>query len=43
MAITGENVTKRTITWQDLWKLRPDLRPANDDNQTGKKVANGTR
>lgn len=26
----NETVTKRYITWQDLWKLRPDLKPAND-------------
>lgn len=29
----NETVTRRTITWADLYKLRPDLapKPANDN------------
>lgn len=34
----NETVTKRTITWADLWRLRPDLRPAND-HQAKEKAA----
>lgn len=41
----NETVTRRTITWQDLWKQRPDLapKPANDNEPAGKRVANGQR
>lgn len=27
-----ETVQVRRISWQSLWKLRPDLRPANDND-----------
>jgi hypothetical protein len=26
-------VAVRRISWQELWRLRPDLRPANDDRK----------
>ncbi|MBB6410656.1 hypothetical protein HNQ71_003330 [Mesorhizobium sangaii] len=28
-----DSITKRRITWEALWKIRPDLRPANDNEQ----------
>lgn len=39
MVMTGENVTKRTITWQDLWRLRPDLKPDNDNQVANQSSA----
>lgn len=40
MAITGENVTVRRISWVDLYRLRPDLAPKPDnDNKTNKEKA----
>lgn len=27
----GETVQVRRISWEALWKIRPDLRPANDN------------
>lgn len=29
--VNGETVTKRRISWEALWKIRPDLKPANDN------------
>lgn len=29
----GETVQVRRISWEALWKLRPDLRPANDNER----------
>lgn len=34
-----ETVSRRTITWQDLWKLRPDLKPDNDNRPDKEKAA----
>lgn len=30
-AADSGTVQVRRISWQQLWKLRPDLRPANDN------------
>ncbi|MDX8499886.1 hypothetical protein RFM99_15815 [Mesorhizobium sp. VK4C] len=31
-ALASETINVRRISWQELWKLRPDLRPANDND-----------
>ncbi|WP_292277131.1 hypothetical protein [Mesorhizobium sp.] len=35
----NETVTRRTITWADLYKLRPDLKPDNDNQAKQEKAA----
>lgn len=34
MAVGAESVQIRRITWKELYQLRPDLRQANDNEQT---------
>ncbi|WP_189340563.1 MULTISPECIES: hypothetical protein [unclassified Mesorhizobium] len=33
----NETVTKRTITWVELYKLRPDLKPDNDNARSPRR------
>lgn len=32
-SMTTEPVTKRRITWAELWKIRPDRKPSNDNQR----------
>lgn len=34
----GETVQIRTISWAEFWRLRPDLRPANDNERRCRAV-----
>lgn len=35
----NESITKRTISWETLWRLRPDLKPSNDNKSKEEKAA----
>lgn len=39
----NETVTKRTITWADLYKLRPDLAPKPDNDNRPQTAATVNR
>lgn len=34
ITIGDGTVQVRRISWNEFWKMRPDLRPANDNEQT---------
>lgn len=33
ITVGSETVQVRTISWPEFWKIRPDLRPANDNDE----------
>lgn len=35
IAVGAETVQIRSITWAELYRLRPDLKPANDNEKAG--------
>ncbi|WP_287285624.1 hypothetical protein [Mesorhizobium sp.] len=36
IAINDGSVQVRRISWKEFWKIRPDLKPANDNVQKDK-------
>ncbi len=41
-AATEPVVIKRRISWAEFYKLRPDLKPANDDDKKEARKGSGT-
>ncbi|WP_281059305.1 MULTISPECIES: hypothetical protein [unclassified Mesorhizobium] len=39
--LASDTINVRKISWTELWKLRPDLKPANDNK--AKEERSGTR
>lgn len=37
--LASDTITKRRISWAELYRLRPDLRPANDNKADKEKAA----
>lgn len=38
ISVGAETVQIRRITWPEFWKIRPDLRPANDNKKPTDKA-----
>jgi hypothetical protein len=40
--IESNTVTKRRLTWAELYRIRPDLKPANDNERLDEPQAHPT-
>ncbi len=39
IAVGAETVQIRTLTWPEFYRIRPDLRPANDNVRTAQPLS----